>query len=84
MRHLYNTLSMENNTMTLDEMARFATTGQTIPGRSNSEHGEVIGMKKAIAFLKDNDVEARPLSIQVATTPHKILQYNIICVYYVV
>lgn len=50
--HIYHTVGIEGNTMTISELQYLLETGQTISGKSIVEHNEVLGLEIALRYVK--------------------------------
>lgn len=50
--HIYHTVGIEGNTMTVEQLRTLIETGQVIPGKSIIEHNEVLGMQLALKYVK--------------------------------
>ncbi|XP_044753151.1 protein adenylyltransferase Fic [Coccinella septempunctata] len=50
--HIYHTVGIEGNTMTIDQLKYLLETGQVISGKSIIEHNEVLGLQLAMKYVK--------------------------------
>lgn len=50
--HIYHTVGIEGNTMTIDQLKYLLETGQVVSGKSIIEHNEVIGLQLAMKYVK--------------------------------
>nr|CAI5843393.1 unnamed protein product [Callosobruchus analis] len=50
--HIYHTVGIEGNTMTVEQLRYLLETGQVVSGKSLIEHNEVIGLEKAMQYVK--------------------------------
>ncbi|KAK9873207.1 hypothetical protein WA026_021440 [Henosepilachna vigintioctopunctata] len=50
--HIYHTVGIEGNTMTIDQLKYLLETGQVVPGKSIIEHNEVLGLQLAMKYVK--------------------------------
>lgn len=50
--HIYHTVGIEGNTMTVEQLRTLLETGQVIPGKSIIEHNEVLGLELAMKYVK--------------------------------
>ncbi|XP_018573126.1 adenosine monophosphate-protein transferase FICD homolog isoform X2 [Anoplophora glabripennis] len=50
--HIYHTVGIEGNTMTVEQLRYLLETGQVITGKSIVEHNEVLGLEKAMQYIK--------------------------------
>ncbi|KAJ3639304.1 hypothetical protein Zmor_002669 [Zophobas morio] len=50
--HIYHTVGIEGNTMTVEQLRTLLETGQVIQGKSIIEHNEVLGLQLALKYVK--------------------------------
>lgn len=50
--HIYHTVGIEGNTMTVKQLRTLLETGQVIKGKSITEHNEVLGLELALKYVK--------------------------------
>ncbi|CAG9855377.1 unnamed protein product [Phyllotreta striolata] len=50
--HIYHTVGIEGNTMTVEQLRYLLETGQVVSGKSIIEHNEVLGLEKAMQYIK--------------------------------
>ncbi|XP_019866374.1 protein adenylyltransferase Fic [Aethina tumida] len=50
--HIYHTVGIEGNTMTVQQLRYLLETGQVVNGKSIVEHNEVLGLEKAMQYIK--------------------------------
>nr|XP_023015539.1 adenosine monophosphate-protein transferase FICD homolog [Leptinotarsa decemlineata] len=50
--HIYHTVGIEGNTMTVEQMRYLLETGQVVSGKSLVEHNEILGLEKAMQYIK--------------------------------
>ncbi|KAJ8955371.1 hypothetical protein NQ318_003468 [Aromia moschata] len=50
--HIYHTVGIEGNTMTVEQLRYLLETGQVVSGKSLVEHNEVLGLEKAMQYIK--------------------------------
>lgn len=50
--HIYHTVGIEGNTMTVQQLRYLLETGQVVSGKSLVEHNEVLGLEKAMQYIK--------------------------------
>ncbi|KAJ8950400.1 hypothetical protein NQ314_007940 [Rhamnusium bicolor] len=50
--HIYHTIGIEGNTMTVEQLRYLLETGQVVSGKSLLEHNEVLGLEKAMQYIK--------------------------------
>ncbi|KAK5643753.1 hypothetical protein RI129_007598 [Pyrocoelia pectoralis] len=50
--HIYHTVAIEGNTLTLDQLVSLLDTGQAVEGKSLLEHNEVLGVELAMNYVK--------------------------------
>ncbi|CAH1153830.1 unnamed protein product [Phaedon cochleariae] len=50
--HIYHTVGIEGNTMTVEQLRYLLQTGQVVSGKSLVEHNEVLGIEKAMQYIK--------------------------------
>ncbi|KAL3270343.1 hypothetical protein HHI36_009391 [Cryptolaemus montrouzieri] len=50
--HIYHTVGIEGNTMTIDQLKYLLETGQVVTGKSIVEHNEVLGLQLAMKYVK--------------------------------
>lgn len=50
--HIYHTVGIEGNTMTIDQLKYLLETGQVVSGKSIMEHNEVLGLQLAMKYVK--------------------------------
>ncbi|KAG5876349.1 hypothetical protein JTB14_003671 [Gonioctena quinquepunctata] len=50
--HIYHTVGIEGNTMTVEQLRYLLETGQVVSGKSLIEHNEVLGLEKAMQYVK--------------------------------
>lgn len=50
--HIYHTVGIEGNTMTVEQLRYLLETGQVVTGKSIVEHNEVLGLEKAMQYIK--------------------------------
>ncbi|CAH1980503.1 unnamed protein product [Acanthoscelides obtectus] len=50
--HIYHTVGIEGNTMTVEQLRYLVETGQVVSGKSIIEHNEVLGLEKAMQYIK--------------------------------
>lgn len=50
--HVYHTVGIEGNTMTLEETRYLLETGRAINGKSIGEHNEILGIRLAMRYVK--------------------------------
>lgn len=50
--HIYHTVSIEGNTLTLNELRYILETGKAVAGKSIVEHNEVLGLERAMQYVK--------------------------------
>lgn len=51
--HIYHTVGIEGNTMTVEQLRTLLETGQVIQGKSIIEHNEVLGLQLALKYVKN-------------------------------
>lgn len=49
--HIYHTVALEGNTLTIDEIKEIINSRNGIAGRSLREHNEVVGVDEALKYL---------------------------------
>nr|XP_039271842.1 protein adenylyltransferase FICD-like isoform X2 [Styela clava] len=52
-QHIYHTVALEGNTMTIDEIREIINSRNGIAGKSIYEHNEVIGVDEALKYLNN-------------------------------
>lgn len=50
--HIYHTVGIEGNTMTIDQLKYLLETGHVVPGKSIIEHNEILGLQLAMKYVK--------------------------------
>nr|CAH7765454.1 unnamed protein product [Callosobruchus chinensis] len=50
--HIYHTVGIEGNTMTVEQLRYLLETGQVVRGKSLIEHNEILGLEKAMQYIK--------------------------------
>ncbi|XP_057666987.1 protein adenylyltransferase Fic [Diorhabda carinulata] len=50
--HIYHTVGIEGNTMTVEQLKYLLETGQVVEGKSLMEHNEILGLEKAMLYIK--------------------------------
>ncbi|KAF7270206.1 FIC domain protein adenylyltransferase [Rhynchophorus ferrugineus] len=50
--HIYHTVGIEGNTMTVEQLRYVLETGHVVSGKSLLEHNEVLGLEKAMQYVK--------------------------------
>ncbi|KAL1493144.1 hypothetical protein ABEB36_011261 [Hypothenemus hampei] len=50
--HIYHTIGIEGNTMTVEQLKYVLETGHVVSGKSLLEHNEVLGLEKAMQYVK--------------------------------
>lgn len=50
-QHIYHTVALEGNTLTIEEIREIINSRRAIPGKSIFEHSEVIGVDEALKYL---------------------------------
>ncbi|CAH0562231.1 unnamed protein product [Brassicogethes aeneus] len=50
--HIYHTVGIEGNTMTVQQLRYLLQTGQVVNGKSIIEHNEILGLEKAMQYIK--------------------------------
>ncbi|XP_018329599.1 adenosine monophosphate-protein transferase Fic [Agrilus planipennis] len=50
--HIYHTVGIEGNTMTVEQLRYLLETGNAIAGKSIVEHNEILGLELAMNYLK--------------------------------
>ncbi|XP_066248859.1 protein adenylyltransferase Fic-like [Euwallacea similis] len=50
--HIYHTIGIEGNTMTVEQLRYVLETGHVVSGKSLLEHNEVLGLEKAMQYVK--------------------------------
>ncbi|KAF2882298.1 hypothetical protein ILUMI_23863 [Ignelater luminosus] len=50
--HIYHTVGIEGNTMSLEQMRYVLETGQAVQGKSILEHNEILGLELAMQYIK--------------------------------
>lgn len=72
--HIHNTVAIEGNTLTLAETKMFIETGIPVPGKSATEHNEVLGIVDALQFVNDSLLpRIGPITISDILNIHKIV-----------
>ncbi|GMS95563.1 hypothetical protein PENTCL1PPCAC_17738 [Pristionchus entomophagus] len=62
--HVYHTVAIEGNTLTLGETRVILETNMPIAGRSLFEHNEVLGMDAALRYLNRSLIERNDITIE--------------------
>lgn len=50
--HIYHTVGIEGNTMTVEQLKYILETGLVVEGKSLIEHNEILGLEKAMLYIK--------------------------------
>ncbi|XP_060516098.1 protein adenylyltransferase Fic [Cylas formicarius] len=50
--HIYHTVGIEGNTMTVEQLRYVLETGHVVSGKSIMEHNEILGLEKAMQYVK--------------------------------
>lgn len=50
--HIYHTVGIEGNTMTVEQLRYVLETGHVVSGKSLLEHNEILGLEKAMQYVK--------------------------------
>lgn len=50
--HIYHTVGIEGNTLTLDQLISVLETGTAVQGKSLLEHNEILGLELAMKYVK--------------------------------
>lgn len=51
--HIYHSVGIEGNTMTMSQLKYLIETGRAVAGKSILEHNEILGLELAFQFLKE-------------------------------
>jgi len=72
---IYNTLAIEGNTMSKEEVARVLKGGDgvKIVGKSPDEHAEIRGMRDAIKYLEESNVTIDQITLAEILKIHKFI-----------
>ncbi|GMR47924.1 hypothetical protein PMAYCL1PPCAC_18119 [Pristionchus mayeri] len=62
--HVYHTVAIEGNTLSLGETRSILETGMPIPGKSLIEHNEVLGMDSALRYLNRSLIDSNGFTIE--------------------
>ncbi|KAF5308013.1 hypothetical protein FQR65_LT18290 [Abscondita terminalis] len=50
--HIYHTVGIEGNTLSLEQLIYLLSTGQAVQGKSIIEHNEILGLELAMKYVK--------------------------------
>ncbi|GMT24365.1 hypothetical protein PFISCL1PPCAC_15662, partial [Pristionchus fissidentatus] len=62
--HVYHTVAIEGNTLSLGETRSILETGMPVIGKSLIEHNEVLGMDSALRFLNRSLIDTNGFTIE--------------------
>lgn len=74
--HVYHTVAMEGNTMSLHQTRSILETHMAVAGKSIVEHNEILGMDAALRFLNQSLVNVHAISLQdILEIHHRVLGF---------
>ncbi|CAJ0579425.1 unnamed protein product, partial [Mesorhabditis spiculigera] len=62
--HIYHTVAIEGNTLSLGETRSILESGMPVPGKSIREHNEVLGMDSALRFLNRSLIHLADVTLE--------------------
>ncbi|PAV60174.1 hypothetical protein WR25_18516 isoform A [Diploscapter pachys] len=72
--HIYHTVAIEGNTLSLGETRSILETGMAVPGKSIQEHNEVIGMDSALRYINQTLLNTNTINLQdILEMHHRVL-----------
>ncbi|CAJ0931065.1 unnamed protein product, partial [Mesorhabditis belari] len=69
--HIYHTVAIEGNTLTLGETRSILESGMPVPGKSLREHNEVLGMDSALRFLNRSLIHLADITLEDVLEMHR-------------
>ncbi|KAK5968092.1 Adenosine monophosphate-protein transferase FICD [Trichostrongylus colubriformis] len=69
--HIYHTVAIEGNTLTLGQTRSILETGVAVAGKSIHEHNEVIGMDAALRYLNHSLLHSHEISLEDILEMHR-------------
>ncbi|GFU53799.1 protein adenylyltransferase Fic [Nephila pilipes] len=70
-QHIYHTVAIEGNTMTLADTRSVIETRMSVPGKSVLEHNEILGLDSALRYINKTLVNKDPLTVYDILAIHK-------------
>ncbi|PRD21435.1 UNVERIFIED_CONTAM: Adenosine monophosphate-protein transferase FICD-like protein [Trichonephila clavipes] len=70
-QHIYHTVAIEGNTMTLAETRTVVETRMGVPGKSVLEHNEILGLESALRYINKTLVNKDAISVYDILAIHK-------------
>ncbi|KAG8190992.1 hypothetical protein JTE90_010850 [Oedothorax gibbosus] len=63
-QHIYHTVAIEGNTMSLAETRTVVETRMSVPGKSVLEHNEILGLESALRYINQTLVGKEAITVQ--------------------
>ncbi|GBN08427.1 Adenosine monophosphate-protein transferase Fic [Araneus ventricosus] len=70
-QHIYHTVAIEGNTMSLAETRMVVETRMSVPGKSVMEHNEILGLESALRYINKTLVNKDMVSVYDILAIHK-------------
>ncbi|GFU39362.1 protein adenylyltransferase Fic [Nephila pilipes] len=70
-QHIYHTVAIEGNTMTLAETRTVVETRMSVPGKSVLEHNEILGLESALRYINKTLVNKGTITVYDILAIHK-------------
>ncbi|VDO30224.1 unnamed protein product, partial [Haemonchus placei] len=76
--HIYHTVAIEGNTLSLGQTRSILESGVAVAGKSIHEHNEVIGMDAALRYLNHSLLHSKDITLDVSLFASIILKESVI------